>query len=401
MKKAIRGRRQGVQKKKPQQSLLSFDVQLSHPHDFFSLRRYTVVPDTCYVLMPFARDLAIVYDTIVEALRDRMSCSRADKRFFLDGIFPRVMEGIASSELIVADLTGRNANVFYELGLAHVRTKNVLLLSQKREDLPFNIAGMNCFVYEKDSKEGLKALKARIRQAAEELQAKRTPPILRDRVSRTLEIVNHLRDRCDKRGRKKFTIRHQAAMSSFSNIGPTGGENTDEAKYLSLLVEERSAMLRCLESGCDVQLILSPFVPTTYTVNRWRAKMEALIGFLESREPYMNRVEVVLAPFGYQNLLFIGEEILFEGHKTAVASGFDLTLIYTNQVTVRSRIAIFDTLFSAVREDNRTRFGVTDSRSIRLAIAAQIRNDPTWAESGLPELRSHETRRRHPPSERT
>lgn len=106
--------------------------------------------------------------------------------------------------------------------------------------------------------------------------------------------------------------------------------------------------------------------------------MEALIGFLESEEPYMNRVEAVLAPFGYQNLLFIGEEILFEGHKTAVASGFGLTLIYSDQVTVRNRIAIFDTLFAAVLADNRTRFGVADSRSIRLAIAAQIRNDPTW-----------------------
>lgn len=230
MRRASRGRRHGVRKKEPQQTLLSpdrlspdplsLDVQLSHPHDFFSLRRYTMVPDTCFVLMPFAREFAIVYDTIVDGLRDRMSCSRADRRFFLDGIFPRVMEGIASSELIVADLTGRNANVFYELGLAHVRTKNVLLLSQKREDLPFNIAGMNCFVYDKDSKEGLKALKARIRQAAKELQAKRTPSILRDRVSRTVEIVARLRDRCDKRGEGNSSsgIRRRCPLSRTSGL---------------------------------------------------------------------------------------------------------------------------------------------------------------------------------------
>ena len=50
-----------------------------------------------------------------------------------------VRTGISSADLIVADLTGQNPNVFYEVGIAHTLEKPVLLLSMSIEDIPFDL----------------------------------------------------------------------------------------------------------------------------------------------------------------------------------------------------------------------------------------------------------------------
>ena len=58
-----------------------------------------------------------------------------------------VLEGITEAYLIWADLTGGNANVFYELGIAHALKKRTVLLSQRREDVPFDLRGYKNYVY--------------------------------------------------------------------------------------------------------------------------------------------------------------------------------------------------------------------------------------------------------------
>jgi hypothetical protein len=49
---------------------------------------------------------------------------------------------------LIAELTGKNANVFYELGLAHAMQKNVILITQRLEDVPFDLRHYRCLVYE-------------------------------------------------------------------------------------------------------------------------------------------------------------------------------------------------------------------------------------------------------------
>ncbi len=107
------------------------DVILSHPHDFFRLKHLVAEPGTCFVLMPFAKDFDLVYETIEDALKGLMVCTRADDLRLGKPILERILRGIATAELIIADLTGRNPNVFYELALAHARTKDVLLLTER------------------------------------------------------------------------------------------------------------------------------------------------------------------------------------------------------------------------------------------------------------------------------
>jgi nucleoside 2-deoxyribosyltransferase len=59
-----------------------------------------------------------------------------------------ITNSIRKARLIVADLTGRNANVFYEVGIAHALNKPVLLMTQSIDDVPFDLRHRRALVYE-------------------------------------------------------------------------------------------------------------------------------------------------------------------------------------------------------------------------------------------------------------
>ncbi len=52
------------------------------------------------------------------------------------------------AKYIIADLTGRNPNVFYELGIAHALNKKSNPLTQDLTDVPFDLKHIRCIVYE-------------------------------------------------------------------------------------------------------------------------------------------------------------------------------------------------------------------------------------------------------------
>src|SRR5262249_46573645 len=78
--------------------------------------------DTCFVMMPFASPIGGYYKTVYEPAIKKagLKAIRADDDMFSTGkIIDQIWSGIQSSKVLVAELTGRNPNVFYELGLAH------------------------------------------------------------------------------------------------------------------------------------------------------------------------------------------------------------------------------------------------------------------------------------------
>lgn len=54
-------------------------------------------------------------------------------------ILPKIIESIIKSDLVVVDLTGRNPNVFYELGIAHSFTRPLISLADSADGLPFDV----------------------------------------------------------------------------------------------------------------------------------------------------------------------------------------------------------------------------------------------------------------------
>jgi len=72
---------------------------------------------------------------------------RADDLYGHD-VMEDIWSMILSAEVVVADITGRNANVFYELGIAHTLGKPVILITQTTEDIPFDLNRYRHVIYE-------------------------------------------------------------------------------------------------------------------------------------------------------------------------------------------------------------------------------------------------------------
>ncbi|NJD68917.1 MAG: hypothetical protein FIA90_09775 [candidate division NC10 bacterium] len=102
-----------------------------------------------FVLMPFMDELRPVYDDhVVKVVSELgLSVARADDFFSADSVMSDVWNAICASRAIIADCTGRNPNVFYEMGMAHVLGKPVILLTQELNDIPFDIRHIRFIEY--------------------------------------------------------------------------------------------------------------------------------------------------------------------------------------------------------------------------------------------------------------
>ena len=60
----------------------------------------------------------------------------------------QVFRGIHAAKVLVAELTNRNPNVFYELGLAHALSKPVVLVSSNEGDIPFDLKYIRVIYYD-------------------------------------------------------------------------------------------------------------------------------------------------------------------------------------------------------------------------------------------------------------
>jgi hypothetical protein len=110
--------------------------------------------DLCFVLMPFAANFDRLYKDHIKVAAQiaGFRCVRADDIFSPSKIIEDIWTHIYKSRAIIADVTGRNPNVFYEVGIAHTVGKPVILIAQAESDVPFDIAGIRYFVYTDDEK---------------------------------------------------------------------------------------------------------------------------------------------------------------------------------------------------------------------------------------------------------
>lgn len=119
--------------------------------------------DLVSVMMPFDASFNKVY----EALQDAVSglnkvCSRADDIWKHEAVIQDIVSLIERSRIVICDLTGKNANVFYETGIAHTIGKDVILVTQSESDVPFNLHHLRHIQYYNNG-EGLADLQKQIR----------------------------------------------------------------------------------------------------------------------------------------------------------------------------------------------------------------------------------------------
>lgn len=102
-----------------------------------------------FVLMPFAQSYDDVYELAIRAACDAAGAyaERVDKQIFDGSILERLYNQIAKADLLVADLSERNANVFYEVGYAHALGKTTILVTRDAADIPFDLQHYPHVVY--------------------------------------------------------------------------------------------------------------------------------------------------------------------------------------------------------------------------------------------------------------
>ena len=106
---------------------------------------------TCFVMQPFAPPLGGYYDSVYKPAIEQAGLHpvRADESIFATGkIMDQIWRGIRSARVLVAELTSKNPNVFYELGLAHALEKPVVLVSSNEDDVPFDLRHIRIILYD-------------------------------------------------------------------------------------------------------------------------------------------------------------------------------------------------------------------------------------------------------------
>lgn len=159
----------------------------------------------CFVLMPFTGNYKEIYTEVYKPVcaSAEIDCWRVDELSRPGSITRDIVEGILDADILIADLTSRNPNVFYELGIAHSVGNKTIMTAQSMADVPFDIASYRVLIYEQ-SITGSKKLAAELQKAIHELLD------ALDRTNNPLqEVLSH---------RSALGIRRKTPLIKFVNL---------------------------------------------------------------------------------------------------------------------------------------------------------------------------------------
>jgi hypothetical protein len=121
-------------------------------------------PKLVSVMMPFDARFTEVFKTIRDTVSGiGLDCKRADDIWNHDVLVQDIVALIGRSRIVICDCTSRNANVFYEAGIAHALGRDVILITQSDGDIPFDLRHLRYAKY-LDNAEGRAALARRLHE---------------------------------------------------------------------------------------------------------------------------------------------------------------------------------------------------------------------------------------------
>jgi hypothetical protein len=191
---------------------------------------------TCFAIMPFGRpgtDLerhySQVYDRIIKVPVQEAGfvCQRADEESKFGPVPEHIIAGLRTANLVIADLSGNNPNVLYELGFRHALGLPLLMIVDDPEKLPFNVRTLRTHRYSLTDVPMADECRRQIRDfanqvktqlAAQENEMDSTEASLRrleDLVMAGFTNLGQVIDLCYRRDRK--AIRSSSANSSGSS----------------------------------------------------------------------------------------------------------------------------------------------------------------------------------------
>ncbi len=127
--------------------------------------------ETCFVIMPFGGwgddYFEYIYRPAIEAAG--LETHRADDLFRPSTIVNDIWAYTKKARLLLADLSGKNPNVFYELGLAHALAKPVILVAESMEEIPFDLRALRVITYDKHDPEWGHNLRTKVETSVKEV----------------------------------------------------------------------------------------------------------------------------------------------------------------------------------------------------------------------------------------
>jgi hypothetical protein len=128
---------------------------------------------SCFTIMPFGGWPDDYYESIYVPAIEGASLTprRADDLFRPSTIVSDIWEMTREAQIVLADLTGKNANVFYELGLAHALAKPAILVAESMDDIPFDLRSLRIITYDKNDPSWGEILRTKIGAAIREVLA--------------------------------------------------------------------------------------------------------------------------------------------------------------------------------------------------------------------------------------
>ena len=220
--------------------------------------------NTAFIVMPFAAKFDAIHALLKEVcLSLRIEAQRADDIFQQRPILENILNGICKSEIIIADLSGKNANVFYEIGIAHsLKEENsIILISRNIKDIPFDLRHLPCILYNIKNLAALKVdLKNRIDACRKSVQI---DGFLR-RYLRNNEIKDTIVSTFINISRKKSDCLHEALVNILNRNIKKNKYTNEFMKsllvHLTILEEYNSSILKRAVEILKVNIFSSDYV---------------------------------------------------------------------------------------------------------------------------------------------
>jgi hypothetical protein len=102
-----------------------------------------------FILMPFSTEFDDIYKLGIKETAKELGVEayRLDEELFDQGMLDKIYGEINSCDFIIADVSNKNPNVFYELGYAHALDKLCLLITSDSSNIPFDLKHRRHIVY--------------------------------------------------------------------------------------------------------------------------------------------------------------------------------------------------------------------------------------------------------------
>ena len=86
----------------------------------------------CFVVMPFRPELNYFYLYLKKYLEEKykIRVERGDSHVLTKELMKKISDQISAAAFLLADISGSNADLFFELGIAHAQGKPVIFLTQ-------------------------------------------------------------------------------------------------------------------------------------------------------------------------------------------------------------------------------------------------------------------------------